>query len=359
MRIAQVAPLFESVPPKFYGGTERVVCYLTEELVRLGHQVTLFASGDSVTRAELDAACARSLWADPDCHDEQTPQILQLERVLQRASEFDIIHFHIDAIHYPMSRRLRTPHLTTLHGQLDFPGLQALYDEFDDLPLVSISNSQRRPLPQALWCGTVYHGLPLNLHTYSPGPGDYFAFLGRICPDKGIEPAIEIAKRLNVPLKIAARIDRSAGDYYRDQIVPLLDHPLVEYIGEIGEHEKDAFLGGARALLFPIDWPEPFGLVMIEAMACGTPVIATRCGAAPELVDDGLTGFCVDGLDALVEAAARVHTIDRRRCRATFEQRFSASRMARDYLRTYANLPERGTPPTRRFPQQGADVAAE
>jgi len=359
VRIAQVAPLYESVPPKFYGGTERVVHYLTEELVRAGHNVTLFASGDSVTSAELDAAWPRALRLDPECRDYQAPHVLQLERIAQRAHEFDVIHFHGDCSHFPLSRRLGTPHVTTLHGRLDAPQLEALYDEFDDLPMVSISNAQRRPLPQVAWCGTVYHGLPLSLHSPSfsgpNGRGTYFAFLGRISPEKRVDRAIEIAKRLGVKLKIAAKIDCADAEYYRNEIAPLLDHPLIEFVGEIGEAQKSEFLGGARALLFPIDWPEPFGLVMIEAMACGTPVVAMGCGSVPEIIDQGVTGYYVNDLDAAVKAAERAMGLDRRLCRATFERRFSAPRMASDYLAVYVRVIDRAR---RRGPSRARTLVA-
>jgi glycosyltransferase involved in cell wall biosynthesis len=338
MRIAQVAPLYESVPPKLYGGTERVVSYLTEELVRLGHDVTLFASGDSRSSAALDAVWPEALCLEPGASEERIPHVLQLERVLQRAAEFDVIHYHVDASHYPASRRSLVPQLTTLHNRQDLPQLQALYDEFGDMPVVSISDAQRRPLPQAGWCGTVYHGLPLSLHTPRYEPGEYFAFLGRVSPEKGLERAIHIARKLDVPLRIAAKVNSFDADYFESRIVPLLDPPRVEFIGQVGGRDKDEFLGRARALLFPISWPEPFGLVMIEAMACGTPVVAMRCGSVPELIDQGVTGFHVDSIEDAVEAAARVHQLDRRACRATFERRFSAARMARDYLTVYAQL---------------------
>lgn len=355
MRIAQVAPLHESVPPKLYGGTERVVSYLTEELVSMGHDVTLFASGDSLTSASLDAPWPRALRLDA-CTDERAPHTLQLERVLQRASTFDIIHYHVDTNHYPISRRIETPHVTTLHGRLDLPHLQPCYTEFCDIPVVSISHAQRDPLPQANWAGTVHHGLPPDLHRFDPGPGKYFAFLGRISPEKRLDRAIEIATRLHVPLRIAAKVDSADADYFRTRIAKLLERPGVEYLGEIGERDKSAFLGGARALLFPVDWPEPFGLVMVEAMACGTPVVATRRGAVPELIDEGVTGFCVDDLDEAVEAAARVGRIDRRGCREAFERRFTASRMARDYLGVYARTIELSR---RRGPNRRATLAAE
>lgn len=338
MRIAQVSPLYESVPPKLYGGTERVVSYLTEELVRQGHEVTLFASGDSVTQARLVAPCACSLRLDPGCVDQTAHHILMLEQVCQQADEFDIIHFHVDYLHFPLSRRYGLANVTTLHGRLNIPDLVPLYQEFSDMPIVSISNSQRQPLSWVNWQGTVYHGLPLDLYTFHQTPGQYLAFVGRISPEKRVDRAIEIAKRSGIPLKIAAKVDRVDRDYFDEQIKPLLDHPLVEYIGEIGDAEKDEFLGNAYALLFPIDWPEPFGLVMIEAMACGTPVIAYRNGAVPEVLDDGISGFIVDNLDDAVRAVQRVDTLDRQRCRQIFEQRFSASRMAQDYVAIYQQI---------------------
>jgi glycosyltransferase involved in cell wall biosynthesis len=343
MRIAQVAPLYESVPPKLYGGTERVVSYLTEELVRLGHQVTLFAAGDSITAAELVPVWPCALRLHGALQDPSVPEVLLIENILKRAREFDIIHFHQGYLHLPFLRRLDLPHLTTLHGRLDLPELQPMFDTFDEAPVVSISDAQRRPLPQANWTCTVYHGLPAQLHVPLSSRDGYFAFLGRISPEKRVDRAIEIANRLQVPLKIAAKVDRADAAYYRDRIVPLLDSPWVEFIGEIGEHEKGRFLGGARALLFPVDWPEPFGLVMIEALACGTPVVAFDAGSVREVIADGVTGFVVDDMDAAVAAAARIGEIDRRKCRRVFERRFSASRMARDYLGAYDSLLQRGS----------------
>jgi glycosyltransferase involved in cell wall biosynthesis len=337
MRIAQVAPLYESVPPKLYGGTERVVAYLTDALVELGHEVTLFASGDSVTRAELDAACPHALRLDQTCGDFNTPHHMLLERVWQRAAEFDVIHWHIEG-YFPALRRMSVPHVTTLHGRLDRSWLDALFAEFNDIPVVSISDAQRVPLPHARWCGTVYHGLPGALHRARTEPGDYFAFLGRISPEKRVDRAIEIAKTLGIPLKIAAKVDRVDVPYFRKTIEPLLDHPLIDFIGEIGEREKTAFLGGARALLFPIDWPEPFGLVMIEAMACGTPVIAMKHGSVPEIIEPGVNGFLAENMDEAIAAARRVSEIDRARCREAFERRFSARRMAEDYVAVYRSL---------------------
>jgi glycosyltransferase involved in cell wall biosynthesis len=338
MRIAQVAPLFESVPPKYYGGTERVVSYLTEELVRQGHEVTLFASGDSVTKAHLVAACQRSLRLDKHCVDQLAHQILMLEHVFQRATEFDIVHFHVDYLHFPLSRRQPITDVTTLHGRLDIPDLVPLYREFRDMPVISISNAQRAPLPWANWQVTVYHGLPTDMYRLHEEPGTYFAFLGRISPEKRVDRAIEIAKRVGIPLKIAAKVDPVDQEYFESVINPLLRDPLVEFVGEIGKGEKDEFLGNAYALLFPIDWPEPFGLVMIEAMACGTPVIAFHSGAVPEVIDEGRTGFVVKGLEDAVEAVRRVPRLSRKRCREVFEQRFTAARMAHDYVQVYEQL---------------------
>jgi glycosyltransferase involved in cell wall biosynthesis len=338
MRIAQVAPLYESVPPSGYGGTERVVSYLTEALVELGYDVTLFASGDSVTAAKLVPICPRSLRLDKGCLDKLAHHIVQLERVFERAHEFDIIHFHIDYLHFPLSRRLNVPHLTTLHGRLDLPDLPPLYRVFADMPLISISDAQRKPIQNANWVSTVHHGLPQDLYTAEYQPGDYFAFLGRISTEKRADRAIEIAKRVGIPLKIAAKVDPADEEYFHSEVEPLLDHPLVDFVGEIGEKDKVSFLNKALAMLFPIDWPEPFGLVMIEAMACGTPVIAYGCGSVPEVIEDGVTGFVVADLEEAVEAARRVVELDRRRVRREFERRFSAPRMARDYVAVYETL---------------------
>jgi glycosyltransferase involved in cell wall biosynthesis len=341
MRIAQVAPLFESVPPKYYGGTERVVSYLTEELVSQGHEVTLFASGDSVTKAHLVAACRRSLRLDKHCIDQLSHQILMLEHVFQRTAEFDIIHFHVDYLHFPLSRREHITHVTTLHGRLDIPDLYPLYREFRDMPVISISNGQREPLAWANWQATVYHGLPADVYKFREQQGSYLAFLGRISPEKRVDRAIEIAKQVRMPVKIAGKVDRVDLDYFETVVKPLLCDPFVEFVGEIGEGEKEEFLGHAYALLFPIDWPEPFGLVMIEAMACGTPVIAYRSGAVPEVMEEGHTGFIVEGLEDAVDAVRRVPELSRRRCREVFEQRFTAARMAQDYVRAYERLIKR------------------
>jgi glycosyltransferase involved in cell wall biosynthesis len=338
MRIAEVAPLYESVPPRYYGGTERVVSYLTEELVRQGHEVTLFASGDSVTKARLVPACRRSLRLDERCVDQMAHHLVMLEHVFARAADFDIVHFHVDYMHFPLSRRDPITHVTTLHGRLDIPDLVPLYQEFREMLVISISNGQRQPLPWANWQATVYHGLPADRYRFRAEPGSYLAFLGRISPEKRVDRAIEIAKQVGMPLKIAAKIDRVDKDYFDLVIAPLLRNSLVEFVGEIGEREKDEFLGNAYVLLFPIDWPEPFGLVMIEAMACGTPVVAYRGGAVPELVEHGQTGFIVEALEDAVEAVRHVAQLSRKRCREVFEQRFTARRMTHDYVQQFERL---------------------
>jgi len=339
MRIAQVAPLCESVPPKLYGGTERVVSFLTDQLVELGHDVTLFASGDSSTTARLVPIWPQSLRLQAACKDDLAPHVLMLEKVVGGADEFDVIHFHIAQLHFPVLRRLPyVAHVTTLHGRLDLEELRPLYREFSDMPVVSISDAQRRPLPEAGWVATIHHGLPPDLFELHPAPGEYLAFLGRISPEKGVDRAIAIATASGHRLRIAAKVDAADREYFEHQIRPLLDHPLVEFIGEIADSEKNAFLGGAKALLFPIDWPEPFGLVMIEAMACGLPVIAFPGGSVPEIIDDGLTGFIVHTLDEAVDAVRRIETLDRRECRETFERRFTARRMASDYVELYRQL---------------------
>jgi glycosyltransferase involved in cell wall biosynthesis len=338
MKIAQVAPLFESVPPKLYGGTVRVVSYLTEELLRQGQDVTLFASGDSVTGARLVAGCRNTLRIDPLSIDPTAHLVVMLERLFREADRFDIIHFHCDYLHFPLSRRYRVPQLTTLHGRLDIPDLAPLFREFDEMPVVSISDAQRRPLHFANWVGTVHHGLPPDLYTLHERPGGYLAFLGRICPEKGVDRAIEIARRVGMPLKIAAKVDKADREYFHEVVKPLLDYPLVEFVGEIGEREKDEFLGNAFALLFPIDWPEPFGLVVIEAMACGTPVIAWRNGSVPELIEPGVNGIIVESIDEAVRALERVPRLSRRAVRGVFERRFLASRMAERYLSIYKKV---------------------
>jgi glycosyltransferase involved in cell wall biosynthesis len=343
MKIAQVAPLYESVPPKLYGGTERVVSYLTEELVRQGHDVTLFASGDSITRAKLNAICDRALRlegkkvVDPFAH-----HLRMIEIVAQEAQNFDVVHFHIDYLHFPVTRRQAITAVTTLHGRLDIPDVLPLYRHFRDMKLVSISNAQRKAMPWANWIATVHHGLPEDLYTPQDRPGTYLAFLGRISPEKRVDRAIEIARRVGIPIKIAAKIDALDKEYFEANIRKLLDDALVEYIGEIGEREKSEFLGNARALLFPIDWPEPFGLVTIEAMACGTPVIAYRMGAVPEIVDEGTTGYLVSNLEDAAAAVHRLSSIDRRVCRQVFEERFTVRRMCSDYVEVYNRLNRRG-----------------
>ena len=344
MRIAQVAPLYESVPPKNYGGTERIVSYLTEELVRQGHDVTLFASGDSVTKARLVAVSRRSLRMNKHCTDQMAHHVLMLEQVSQHAHEFDVVHFHIDYLHFPLSRRASIPHVTTLHGRLDLPDLVPLYEQFRDMPILSISNAQREPLPWANWQGTVYHGLPEDLFRFRPKPENYLAFLGRISPEKRVDRAIEIAKRTGIPLKVAAKVDPVDKDYFEREIEPLLrDSAVAECVGEISDEEKDEFLGNAYVLLFPIDWPEPFGLVMIEAMACGTPVIAYEGGAVSEVIEEGRTGFIVKGLQDATEAVRRVPELGRAYCREVFEKRFTAARMASNYLQVYEHVIRRNS----------------
>ena len=338
VRIAQVSPLYESVPPETYGGTERVVSILTEELVRAGHDVTLFASGDSRTSARLVPVTERSLRLDPDAVDSLAHHVLMLERVHRERHEFDIIHYHIDYLHFPLSRRTSVPHVTTLHGRLDLKDLQALYDEYQDMPVVSISDSQREPLPQARWHSTVHHGLPVDLYAPGEGRGDYLLFLGRISPEKRVDRAIEVARRSGLKLRIAAKIDDADQTYFKEQIEPLFSQPFVEFIGEVGDTEKGELLAGARGLLFLIDWREPFGLVMIEAMACGTPTIAWDAGSVGEVLSDGLTGFIVRSVDEAVSAVGRLPSLSRPAIRREFEQRFTASRMAGDYVAVYEDL---------------------
>jgi glycosyltransferase involved in cell wall biosynthesis len=338
MQIAQIAPLMEAVPPKLYGGSERIVAYLTDELVTMGHEVTLFASGDSVTTATLEPGCERALRLDPTVRDSVAPLLAMLERVAQRAHDFDVVHLHCDYLGYPVLRRTGVPFLATLHGRLDLPELRLLYRVFSDVPVVSISNSQRGPLPEAGFVATVYHGLPERLLLPGSGSGGYLAFLGRISPEKAPDLAIRIAGRAGMRLKIAAKIDAVDREYFKAEIEPLLAQPHVEFIGEIGEHEKAEFLGNAAGLLFPIAWQEPFGLVMIEAMACGTPVIALRNGSVPEVVDDGITGFIVDDEATAASAAGQIHLLDRTLIRTIFEQRFTARRMAEDFTRIYQDL---------------------
>jgi glycosyltransferase involved in cell wall biosynthesis len=346
MKIAQIAPLMESVPPRFYGGTERIVAYLTDELVRLGHDVTLFASADSITAAELVGCASTALRLDPDVRDPIPYYMLMLDRVRVLAEEFDILHFHVDQFHFPLFRLMADRTVTTLHGRQDLPDLKPLYLGFGEMPLVSISNSQQRPIPNANFVATIHHGIPPNLHkpTYNPR-GGYVAFLGRISPEKRPERAILIARALGIPLKIAAKVDKVDEAYFRGQIAPLLSDPGIEFIGEIDERRKAEFLGEAQALLFPIDWPEPFGLVMIEAMACGTPVLGFRQGSVPEVVDEGVTGAIVDTIEEAVRMLPQVLALDRHAVRRRFEQRFSSARMATDYVSLYHSLLKRPSTP--------------
>jgi len=354
MKIAQIAPLIESVPPRLYGGTERVVSYLTEELVRLGHKVTLFASGDSITSAELVACSPSALRPDPSVRDALPHNIVMLERVRQRAQDFDVLHFHIDYLHFPLFRDSGIPIVTTLHGRLDLPDLVPLYRVFADMPVVSVSRAQRTPLPWINWVANVPHGLPRDLHCPTMEPcGGYLAFLGRIGPEKRPDRAIEIARRAGLPLRIAAKVDKVDEAYFSEKIRPLLTLPGVDFVGEIGEREKGPFLGEALALLFPIDWPEPFGLAMIEAMACGTPVIAWRCGSVPEVVEDGVTGFIVNSIEEAAAAVGKARLLDRARIRRRFEERFCARRMATDYIAVYESL----VAPPRWTPEPAGDVA--
>jgi len=338
MRIAQVAPLNEAVPPKLYGGTERVVSYLTEELVAMGHDVTLFASADSCTGARLVAGCPRALRLDTGCTDRIVHHILQIEAVMAAAAGFDIIQFHCDTLHFPFARRSRVPVVTTLHGRQDLPDLQPLYREYRELPLISISDAQRAPLAGVNWLGTVHHGLPSALYRLQPRPGDYLAFLGRFSAEKRFDRAVAIARMTGVPLKVAAKADPHDREYFDAVVRPLLADPLVEWLGEIGEADKQDFLGGALAHLFPVDWPEPFGLVMIEAMACGTPTIAWPCGSVTEVLESGVTGFIVTSVAAAAAAVAACARFDRAGCRAAFERRFLAERMAADYHSLYRRL---------------------
>jgi len=344
MHIAQVAPLTEAIPPKLYGGTERVVHWLTEELVALGHDVTLFASGDSHTSAKLESIWPRALRLDGSIRDPNALHMAMLEQVRRRADDFDFLHFHLDYYPFSLFSRQSTPFVTTLHGRLDLPEHQPMFDTFSSTPVVSISNSQRRPVPQAHWVRTVHHGLPEELLRPQPVKPSYLAFLGRIAPEKRVDIAIHVAEHVGMPLKIAAKIDKADRDYYEEEIRDLIDSPCVEYIGEIGDHEKSDFLSGAVALLVPIDWPEPFGLVIIEAMACGTPVIAFNRGSVPELIDEGVTGFIVEDEAGMIGAVDRLAHLSRPAIRKRFEERFTARRMALDYLSAYRSLMESGTP---------------
>lgn len=349
LRIAQLAPAIESVPPRLYGGTERVVSYLTEALVAAGHRVTLCASGDSQTGADLFPACERSLRRDGRAPHAASVHLPMLEHIYRHADEFDIIHSHLDHLAYPFARRCSTPTVTTMHGRLDLPMIGQLYREYDDVPLVSISYAQRRPMPeQASWADNIYHGLPLDQYAFHAEPDDYLAFIGRASPEKRVDAAIRVALETDRPLKIAAKVDDSDRAYFEREIAPMLDHDSIEFVGEIDEDRKQAFLGNAAALLFMIDWPEPFGLAMIEAMACGTPVIARNCGSIPEVVDEGVTGFVCEHESGAAEAVRRLRALDRRRCRRQFEKRFSVETMAQNYVDCYRALiaeHESGTDP--------------
>jgi glycosyltransferase involved in cell wall biosynthesis len=345
MRIAQIAPLTEAIPPKGYGGTERVIHWLTEELVALGHDVTLFASGDSQTSARLEPMWPRALRHDGAVRDPNALHMSALEAVRRRAADFDFLHFHLDYYPFSLFSRQSTPFLTTLHGRLDLAEHQTVFSIFADIPVVSISDAQRRPVPHARWVRTIHHGLPEQLLTPQAVAPSYLAFLGRISPEKAIDRAIRIAGTSGLPLKIAAKVDRVDRDYFEEEIRPLLSLPHVEFIGEIGDSEKPEFLSGALGLLSPIDWPEPFGLVQIEAMACGTPVIAFNRGAIPEVIEDGLTGFIVEDETAAVGAVYRLESLSRQRIRKRFEERFTGRRMAQDYLAAYRSLMQAGARP--------------
>jgi glycosyltransferase involved in cell wall biosynthesis len=348
MKIAQIAPLIESVPPRTYGGTERIVSYLSDELVRLGHEVTLFATGDSVSSATLVPCAQTALRLDKNVRDPIPYYMLMLDRVRELADEFDILHFHIDQFHFPLFRTVASRTVTTLHGRQDLHDLKPLYIGFADMPLVSISHAQRRPVAGSNFVATVHHGIPTDLHKPIASPrGGYVAFLGRISPEKRPDRAIRIAQALGIPLKIAAKVDKTDEAYFRAHIAPLLDQPGVEFLGEISERRKGEFLGEARALLFPVDWPEPFGLVMIEAMACGTPVLAFRRGSVPEIIDQGVTGAIVDTMEEAVRMLPHVMALDRGAVRRRFEQRFSAARMAKDYVQVYHLLLEQAQAPDR------------
>lgn len=338
MKIAQIAPLYESVPPRLYGGTERVISYLTEELVKMGHEVTLFASGDSRTKAKLVAHIDEALRLSQVYKDPLVHHIVQLQEVAERVCEFDILHFHTDYLHFPLIRKMGKPAVTTLHGRLDLPDLRYLYAKFNQQPLISISNAQRKPLPHVSWYSTVYHGLPANLHKPGDGSGGYLAFLGRISPEKRVDRAVKIAIRTGHKLKVAAKIDKADLGYYDREIKNLFCNPIVDFRAEINEKQKTHFLGKAKALLFPIDWPEPFGMVMIEAMACGTPVIAYGRGSVPEIIKPGVNGFIVNSIREAVDAVNNLHLIDRNKVRQWFEDNFSSPRMANDYLKVYRKV---------------------
>ncbi len=354
MKIAQVAPLWESVPPVLYGGTERVVSFITEELVRQGHEVTLFASGDSTTNARLIPMCGEALRPSKVVMNYEAPLTAMIEKVFGSAAEFDLIHSHLEFIPFPLARRCRTPVLTTLHARLDQPELIPVFRKFADLPLVSVSDAQRDPIPWANWQATIHPGVPTSLYAPRDNHGQYLLFLGRVAPEKGLERAIELARRVEMPIRIGAKIDTQHLEYYKSVIEPLLEHPLVEFVGEVTDIEKDDLLGEAYALLAPYAWPEPFGLALIEALACGTPVIGSRCGAIPEIVDHGVTGFLCDTLEEMTHSVKHVSLLERTRCRQAFDQRFTSERMAQEYLTVYRHvlgIPDKG-------PQASSDLAS-
>ncbi len=339
MKVAQIAPLYESVPPKEYGGTERVVHYLTEELIRRGHEVTLFASGDSETSARLVPGCKKSLRVHAENEDAVLLHLLMLEEVRRHADQFDILHFHLEYLQFPFLRNLNVPGVTTLHGRLDIKNYEKLYDEYAEANLISISDNQRKPLSANSWSGTIHHGLPRDLYRFKAKPKGYAAFIGRISPEKRPDRAIEICRQAGIPLKIAAKVSTQDREYYEQRIAPLINESSdVEFIGEINDREKENFVGNAKALIFPIDWPEPFGLVMIEALACGTPVIAWRNGSVPEVIRHGETGFIVDSIAEAVRCMDHIHEIDRSACRRDFEKRFSVEVMTDQYLEIYKDI---------------------
>lgn len=354
MKIAQVAPLWESVPPVLYGGTERIVSFITEELVRQGHEVTLFASGDSTTRARLMPMCGEALRPSKVVMNYEAPLTAMIEKVFGSAAEYDLIHSHLEFIPFPLAKRCRTPMLTTLHARLDQPELIPVFRKFADLPLVSVSEAQREPLPWANWQATIHPGIPHSLYTPQYNQGQYLVFLGRVAPEKGLDRAIEIAKRVEMPIRIGAKIDAQHAEYYKSVIEPLLDHPLVEFVGEVTDLEKDDLLGDAYALLAPYAWPEPFGLAIIEALACGTPVTGSRRGAIPEIIEHGVTGFVCDTLDEMTQAIRHVSLLERTRCRQAFETRFTAERMAQEYVTVYGQI--LGLPD--KAPQPSSDLAS-
>ncbi|MBI1912241.1 MAG: glycosyltransferase family 4 protein [Deltaproteobacteria bacterium] len=343
MRIAQISPLFESVPPSLYGGTERVVSYLTEELVKAGHEVVLFASGDSKTSAELVPICEKALRLDERCMDPFGLHFVMMEEVLKRQDDFDIIHSHIECLGFTLGRRTQVPVVSTLHGRLDYWEHGMIFREYNELPVISISNAQRKPLPNANWIATVYHGLPPELYTFNENRGNYLIYVGRVSPEKKVESAINIALKSGIPLKIAAKVDKKDEEYFETDIKPHLNNPLIEFLGEINDREKNKLIGSALAFLHPVDWPEPFGLSMLEAMACGTPVIARRRGSIPEVVDHGVTGFVFEDDDEAVSYIKNYCPgFSRKACRKRFEDRFKAQKMAEDYLKVYGMFLESG-----------------